>query len=251
MASRQWILCGASIALLTLLTNNDELRAQSSQTSTRDWFQTTEQALMDAVAVGDTKPWAAAMDDRCVMTSEEGDVQAKAEFLKALRPLPEGLAGGIAVKNLTVDEFGDIAVVRYLADEWETVFAQRLTTKYRTTDTFHRADKAWKMIASHTSVVTSDPPAQAVATEDWPKLVGSYQLPPNGWTFHVVLRNGQLYGGRDLNALKRMIPLTPLAFVREGSLGEWIFVQGPDKKATRILDFRKFEPLVWTRVGDR
>jgi hypothetical protein len=34
-------------------------------------------------------------------------------------------------------------------------------------------------------------------------------------------------------------------------LGEWLFVVGPDGKAMRIVDFRKFEPLVWTRVTDR
>jgi hypothetical protein len=47
-----------------------------------------------------------------------------------------------------------------------------------------------------------------------------------------------------------MIPLTPDAFVREGTLGEWLFVMGPDRQATHIVDFRKFEPLVWTRIAD-
>ncbi len=222
--------------------------AQEASAS-RAWFQTTEQTLMNAVAVGDHAPWDATLDDRCVLTTEEGEILTKAEFLKALRPLPAGLAGGIEVKDLTVEEFEDVAVVRFLADEWETVFGQRLTTKYRMTDTFRRVNGAWKMIASHASVVTADPPAQPVSTADWPGLVGAYQIKPDGWTFYVELRDGQLVGGRDPNDLKRMIPLTPLAFVREGSLGEWLFVMGADKKATAIVNFRKFEPLVWTRVG--
>jgi len=37
--------------------------------------------------------------------------------------------------------------------------------------------------------------------------------------------------------------------VVSGSLGEWLFVT-ENGKAVRILDFRKFEPLVWTRVDD-
>jgi hypothetical protein len=61
----------------------------------------------------------------------------------------------------------------------------------------------------------------------------------------------QLYGGRDPDKLKHLIPLTPDAFVLEGSLGEWIFVVDEDLKAVRILNFRKFEPLVWARIGDR
>jgi len=226
-------------------------RAQGTASASRDWFQKTEQALMDAVAPGDRTPWEAVLDDRAVLTSEEGEVLSKADFLKALRPLPDGLAGRIEVKELTVEEFPDVAIVRFLADEWETVFGQRLTTKYRITDTFRRVGDTWKIIASHASVVTADPPAQPVSTEDWPGLVGTYQLKPDGWTFHVGLRNGQLVGGRDPNKLTRLIPLTPVAFVREGTLGEWLFVMGPDKKAAAIVNFRKFEPLVWTRVADR
>ena len=205
---------------------------------------------MDAIASGDREAWNRVLDEHCVVTTEEGETRTKAEFLKDLRPLPAGLAGGITVKDLTVDEFPTFALVRYLADEWETVFGQRLTTKYRTTDTFRRVGSTWKMVASHVSVVTTDPPAQNVTTDGWPGLVGTYQLLPNGWKFHVSLRDGQLYGGTDPNALKRLIPLTPNAFVREGTLGEWLFVQGPDAKATSILNFRKFEPLVWTRVSN-
>ena len=222
---------------------------QGAPSQSRDWFQTTEQSLMNAITAGDPKPWAAVMDDRALVTSEEGDVQNKEAFLKGIRPLPSGLSGSIEVKELTVEEFPNVAVVRYLADERETVFGQRLTTKYRITDTFRRVGAAWKMIASHVSVVTADPPAQPVSTDSWPGLVGTYQLLPDGWTFHVALRNGQLVGGRDPGNLTRLIPLTPLAFVREGALGEWLFVMGPDKKATAIVNFRKFEPLVWTRVG--
>jgi len=211
-------------------------------------FQSTEQSLMDAVASGDAAPWTRVMDDRCIVTTEEGAVQTKAAFLKDVRPLPRGLAGTITVKELTVDEFPAFAIVRYLADEREDVFCQHLATKYRVTDTFRRDGSRWAMIASHVSVVTSDPPAQAVPANGWAGLAGTYRLLPDGWTFHVAVRDGQLVGGTDASALKRLIPLTPTAFVREGTLGEWLFVTGADGRASRIVDFRKFEPLVWTRV---
>jgi hypothetical protein len=213
-------------------------------------FQATEQALMDSVAPGDKTVWERVMDPGCVVTSEEGEVLTKQQFLNELRPLPSGLAGGITVRDLTVQDFATFAVVRYVADEWESVFGQRLTTQYRTTDTFRRAGSEWRMVASHTAVVTRDPPAQRVTSTEWPRLAGTYRLLPDGWTFHVVLRNDRLYGGRDPDKLKPLIPLTPDAFVLEGSLGEWIFVAGEDRKADRILNFRKFEPLVWTRIGE-
>ena len=223
---------------------------QAAPDSTVQWFQATEQSLMDAVATGDKQVWELLLDDACILTSEEGQVSPKKQILADLRPLPAGLEGGIAVRDLTVQEFPTFAVVRYRADEWESVFGQRLTTQYRVTDTFRRTGSSWKMLASHLAVVTNDPPAQEVATSGWPGLAGTYQLLPNGWKFHVVLRDGQLLGGTDPKALKRLIPLTPDTFVREGTLGEWLFVVGPDKNATHIVNIRKFEPLLWMRVAD-
>ena len=119
------------------------------------WFQTTEQSLMDAVASGDKAVWERDLDDAFIMTSEEGEVLPREQLLKDMRPLPAGLSGKILVKELTVQEFPTFAVVRYLADETEQVFAQSLATKYRMTDTFRRDGKGWKMLASHASVVTA------------------------------------------------------------------------------------------------
>jgi hypothetical protein len=235
-------------ALLSVSTGGAaEEGAAIAPTETERWFQSTEQSLMDAVASGDKAVWERVMDPSCVVTSEEGEVVPRGKFLDELRSLPPGLAGGITVKDLTVQEFPTFAVVRYLADEWETVFGQKLAVQYRTTDTYRRADHDWKMIASHTSVVTEDPVAQDVSKADWPAFVGTYKLVPDGWTFTVELRGGKLYGGRDPKNLQPLIPLTPDAFVVSGRLGEWIFVTEKGR-AVRILNLRKFEPLVWTRV---
>lgn len=212
------------------------------------WFQTTEQSLMDAVASGDKAVWERVLDDAFVMTSEEGEVLPREQLLKDMRPLPAGLSGKISVKELTVQEFPTFAVVRYLADETEQVFAQSLATKYRMTDTFRRDGKAWKMIASHASVVTADPPAQPVPAARFAGLVGEYKLLPDGWTFTVELRDGKLYGGRDAKKMKPMVPITATAFVVSGSLGEWLFDVDDKGKAQRIVDLRKFETLIWTRT---
>ena len=210
-------------------------------------FRATEQKLMDAIAKGDKAAWDQAMDATCVYTTEEGQVLGKRQFLDELRPLPAGLSGDISVQELTVQPVQDVAIVRFLADEWETVFGQRVSTRYRVTDTFRREGSEWKMLASHVSVVTQDPAGQEVAKDQWPGFVGTYRLLPDGWTFTVELRDGLLWGGRDPKKLRQLIPLAPDAFVLSGSLGEWIFVT--EKGAvTHVLNFRKFEPLVWTRV---
>jgi len=222
--------------------------AAEPSAETVKWFQTTEQSLMDAVASGDKAVWERALDDSFVMISEEGEVLPPEKLLKDMRPLPPGLSGKIVVKELTVQEFPTFAIVRYLADETEQVFAQNLATKYRMTDTFRRDGKSWKMLASHASVVTADPPAQPVPAARLAGLVGEYKILPDGWTFTVELRDGKLYGGRDPKKLKPMVPVTPTAFVVSGSLGEWLFDVDDKGKAQKIVDLRKFETLIWTRT---
>jgi Domain of unknown function (DUF4440) len=224
------------------------LAAPAAKDTTVAWFQKTEQSLMDAVGTGDKKVWDEVMSPDCVVTTEDGEVFAKPQFLKDIRGLPPGLSGNIVVKDLTVQQVSDFAIVRYMADETETVFGQKLATRYRVTDTFRRSGSAWKMLASHITVVNSDPPAQDVSKDGWLGLAGDYQLKPGGWVMHVELRDGQLYGGRDATKLLPFIPLTPDAFALSGSLGTWIFVKGKDGRVTHMLDYRKCEPIVWRRV---
>jgi len=237
------------IAALLLIVCGAPTFAQDASKATVQWFQQKEQALMDAITTGDKQVWQQIMDEHCVVTSEEGEVIPKKEFLDELGPLPPGLSGTISVQDLTVQTASNIAIVRFLDDEHEDVFGQKLATQYRVTDTFMRMGSEWKMLASHISVVTKDPPPLDASSADWQSLVGTYQLVPNGWKFYVELRDGKLYGGRDAAKLKVLLPLTPDAFVAQGRLGEWLFVKDASGKAVRIVNFRKFEPLIWTRVG--
>jgi hypothetical protein len=239
------LLAALSLVPTTVPAVADTVVAASPRTV--ESFQRMEQTLMDAVAPGNRSVWERVLDPSCILTSEEGEVMTRQQFLDELRPLPKGLAGGIVVKEMTVQAFPAFAVVRYLADEWESVFGQRLATRYRVTDTFRRDGDAWKMVASHIAVVTQDPPAQPVSKDGWAALVGTYRLLPDGWTFTVALRDGMLYGGRDPSALRPFVALTPDAFVLSGRLGEWIFVGGKGG-VSHILNLRKFQPLVWTRI---
>lgn len=215
-------------------------------------FQNVEQSLMNAVALGDKAVWDRTLDDSAVFTSEEGMVMTKKELLDSFGPLPPGLKGEIVVRDLTVQELGDdVAIVRFLADESEDVFASRIFVKYRVTDVYVKKGEDWKLVSSHTSVITADPPAQPVATDAYPGLVGDYELPgANAWTFHVQLRDGKLVAGRNPDKLRPLVPLTPDVYVVSGSLGEWFFVRGKDGKAERIVNLRKFAPLVWSRSAE-
>ncbi len=246
-----------SLVLFTLPSVASDPRSAASratqaakQDSELEWFRATEQSLMDAIAPGEKAVWDRVMDRDCVVTTEEGEVLTKEEFLKGLRGLPAGLSGKILVKDLTVQKFTEFAIVRARLEEQENVFGQQLFTQYRVTDTFRRVGQTWKLVASHFSVVTIDPPAQDVSKADWPALAGTYKLLPDGWTYHVQLQDGVLYGGRDPSKLRPFIPMAPNVFTLKGALGEWFFVVENGKPAAKIVHLRKFEPLVWTRVEE-
>jgi len=243
------------VAILLALTSTASLDAATGAAPVTNaasadaaWFQSTEQSLFDAIATGDHGPWERVLDPTFVITGEEGEVLTREALLDSMHGLPPPLTGKITVRELTVQDYGSFAIVRFLADETENVWGQELATKYRITDTWRRDGKQWKLVGSHASVVTQDPPAQEVSTAGWPGLVGTYKLLPNGWTFTVELRDGKLWGGRDPAKLSPLVPMAPNVFVVSGKLGEWIFVTDETGKATRIVDLRKFEPLIWTRV---
>jgi len=109
----------ASLVVATLLVagaGQSQQRAPSAETVS--WFQATEQRLMGSIASGDETPWERVMDPSCVLTTEEGGLMTRQQFLNELRPLPPGLEGEITVKELTVKEFPGFAIVRFLADEF-------------------------------------------------------------------------------------------------------------------------------------
>lgn len=244
--SRLCAVAAAAIVLQATAHAAQQPKPAEAAEATR-WFRTTEQALMNAITTGDKGAWDKVLAPDWVLTTEEGQLMGKKQFLEELRPLSPGLKGDISVQELTVQHLDNVAIVRFLADEWETVFGQRISTSYRVTDVYRRDREEWKMAASHVSVITHDPPPQEVSKDQWPGFVGAYRLLPDGWTLTVELRDNLLWGGRDPKKLRQFIPLAPNVFVLSGSLGEWIFVA--DKGVvTHVLNFRKFEPLVWTRV---
>ena len=69
------------------------------------------QELLDAVAPGRTEPWERYLDERFVHMDETGVVRTKAELLKELQPLPQGLTGRIEIDEFQVVRAGDTAVV--------------------------------------------------------------------------------------------------------------------------------------------
>lgn len=216
----------------------------------RAWFQTRSQALFDAVASGNKEIWDRTLDDRCIITTEDGDVEDKAKFLSQLTPLPKGFTGHGTVRDLTVQDLGTAAVVHYWIDEYEDIFDQQLFTTYVETDTYRRRSGTWKIVAMHLTVVPRDlQPIMTDATE-WPRIVGGYRFPRDEHIrYQVFRRNGSLFGGRDEKSATLLIPLAPLVFFQKGSIHLLIFVKNSAGDITELRELHKYNEVRMERVG--
>jgi len=175
----------------------------------------------------------------------------KQQVLDALQPMSPGLAGGFAVKELTVQEFSEFAVVRYLAGEWQSVFGQKLGTKYRITHTF---SARWRELEAG-GLARFGRDAGSAGAGGFERRVAESRADVSvavGWV--AVHRRGARWEAlrrARYEAFKPLIPLAPDVFALSGSLGEWMFVTGANGRATRIVAIRKTQALVWTRVESK
>jgi hypothetical protein len=237
------ILLAASIALTS------PGIADPATGATQAWFQARTQALFDAVATGDRAIWDRTLDGTCILTSEDGEVMDKAKFLAELRPLPPGFRGQIVIRDLTVRDLGDTAVVHYWMDESETIFAQELKTLYVATDTYHRTGGAWRAVAMQVTVVPRDLEPIATDTSAWPAMVGSYRYPGDTQPrYRVFLRDGKLFGGRDEKTATALIPLAPLVFHQQGSIHLMVFVRDAAGGMAEVRELHKYNEVRMQRA---
>lgn len=234
----------AHCTTLAILFLSSCARCLASPDASVAWFQSTTQALYDAVASGDTALWNRTLDESCVITTEDGEVLSKAKFLQQMRPLPPGFSGRIRVRDLTVQSVGGAVVVHYWLDETEEVFDQRLKTVYVETDVYRRAAGAWRMIAGQVTVVPRDLEPIAVDAALWPALVGEYRLTDKATSRYLVfVRDGVLYGGRDRETATQLIPLAPLVFFQAGSIHTMVFVRDASGAISEVCELHKYNEV--------
>ena len=206
------------------------------------------QVLVDAIAPGDTKTWLAATDPRLLFVSENNEVLTRNQLLKQLEPLPQGLVGSIKVIDFHVQRHGDTAVSTYIADETLDYHGQLLKTKFRTTDTWHRARGKWTVVASMTLAVLNDPPAIRLPVATLREYAGRYQLTPE---IHYAIREdagrllGQREGGKEVE-LQAEAP--DLFFIAGSPRSRKVFYRDQAGKVVGFGDRREGQDIKWTRL---
>lgn len=206
------------------------------------------QALANAIAPGDVAPWKSATDPKLLFVTENNEVLTKDELLKQLAPLPKGMTGNIQVTEFQVQRHGNTAVATYIADETLDYHGQIVKTKFRTTDTWYRANGKWTMLSSMTLAALNDPPAIKLPAAVLREYAGQYELTPE---IHYSVREeaGRLFGQREGGKEIELQAESPdLFFVVGSPRSRKIFYRDAAGKVVGLGDRREGQDIKWKRM---
>jgi ketosteroid isomerase-like protein len=211
-------------------------------------LQAKSQALVDAIAPGNSAPWRSMTDPNLLFVTENNTVLGKEDLLKELTPLPKGLVGNIKVTDYQLQRHGNTAIATYISDETLDYHGQILKTKFRTTESWFQSNGEWRMISSMTLAVLNDPPAISLPSAMLDEYVGRYELTPE---IHYTIRRdaGRLFGLREGGKEVELNAEAPdLFFVGGSPRSRKVFYRDPIGKVVGFGDRREGQDIKWKRL---
>jgi hypothetical protein len=206
------------------------------------------QELIDAISTGSAAVWERYLDDRAVITSEEGAVVTKAELVPEIKPLPAGVSGTIEVIEFQATVHGPVAVANYVADEDQVYHGHKLHCQYRATDTWLQTPAGWRLLASQILALRTDPPAVELTPRQMDEYSGRYALTP-AITYEIRRKDGGLEGQRAGRAAEVLLAEVPdVLFVPGRPRYRKVFKRGPDGRITGFVERREAWDLEWSRL---
>ena len=206
------------------------------------------QEMLDAIAPGDVAVWDRWLDPAAIYVDENDTVRGKAEMLKELQPLPQGLVGHLKIAEFRMALAGDTAVVTHEDDESLDYFGQMLLSRFRMTETWHRTDQGWRLLGSQVLAVHQDPPAAALDAAALCAYAGKYVLTAEIW---VTARcdGDRLVFARAGRPDRAFLPeLKDLFFEPGQPRSRRLFQRDANGAITGFVDRREERDIQWKRA---
>lgn len=211
-------------------------------------FRQRDQALVDAYAPGDKKVWDAALSEDAVYVDENGVIMTRADFLKQLVPLPQGVSGSIAISAYSLRQIGDVVTVVHTDDEQEFYHGQHLTAQYLTTETWQRQDTNWKLLLVHVYSVLREPKTITMSASELDAYAGRYSAGPE-LTYRIRREGDELIGEREGRpAVTLKAEVRDVFFVPGQLRTRKIFERDSSGKIVDFVDRREGSDLLWKRI---
>jgi ketosteroid isomerase-like protein len=205
--------------------------------------------LVDAIAAGKAAVWDRYLDEGVRYVDESGSVMTKKQMVEGTKPLPEGVSGTIRVTDFDAVVHGDVAVATYVDDENEDFHGHKLHCQYRTTDTWLKTAKGWRLIAAQVLAVRTDPPGVPFAGSLRAEYCGRYVLTPE-IAYEIRCNGDGLEGqqtGQKAEELRAEAP--DVLFVPGRPRYRYVFLRDAAGKITGFAQRREAWDLVWKRAA--
>jgi hypothetical protein len=207
-----------------------------------------DQQLLDAIAPGDTKVWDAALAADAIYVDENGVIINRADFLAQLLPLPQGVAGKIAISAYSARQSGDVATVVHTDDEEENYHGQHLTAQYLMSEAWQRQNGFWKLLLVHAYSLLKEPKFIVMSPPELDAYVGRYAAAPD-LVYSIERNSDHLVGereGRPTVSLKAEV--RDVFFVSGQLRTRKIFERDGAGRVVGFVDRREGSDLVWKRL---
>jgi hypothetical protein len=168
-------------------------------------------------------------------------------MVATIRPLPPDVGGAIKVIDFKVTVHGTTAVATYVYDEDENYHGHALHCQYRATDTWIQAAAGWRLIASQTMALRTDPPAVPLAARQMQEYCGRYSLSPTV-LYEIRCAGGALQGQQTGHKPEALLAEAPdVLFVPGRPRYRTIFHRDAAGRITGFAERREAWSLEWSR----
>ncbi|HEY5825232.1 MAG TPA: DUF4440 domain-containing protein [Cyclobacteriaceae bacterium] len=235
------VITGASISAIA--------QGQDSGATAKELI-TISQKLLNAIPLGDSSIWKKYVHANAIMLNWEGITRSGAEQIKLMRPLPSRYRFvSNHVVNPKVVEYGNTAIISFLADEKLETYGQFQNTPYNETDTYIKVNGEWKLIASMFSeVVLLPPPSISVSEATLKSFVGTYQV-GDGVSSTLSLQKGKLvWEGPGIKARELLAETESTFFSRDRLRNRIFFEKNSAGKVASMIDRRLGYDLIWKKI---
>ena len=136
------------------------------------------QEFSDASASGNAKILDLYLDNDVVFMEESGQLDTKQDIVGSAKAPPDGMSNRLTQSDFTIQLHGDVAVTSFTDNATTSVFGQKSTSRFRSTEVWLREKGTWKMISSQTLALPEDPPPLAWPAAKLAEYVGTYGAGP-------------------------------------------------------------------------
>jgi Domain of unknown function (DUF4440) len=208
------------------------------------------QALLDAVAPGDTAVWNRLLDSAAIQVDENDVVRTKKEILESLQPLGPGLTGHLDIDDFRLVLRGPVAVVTHEDREYLDYHGQIIRSRFRFTETWLKEPAGWREIASQVLAVRQDPPAIRLDHAALCSFAGRYAM-TDSIVATIRCAGDSLVMVRAGRADRTFLPEARDVFFEPGQpRTRRIFLYDAQGQVSGFVDRREERDVAWKRVGN-